>query len=135
MAGRDGLEEFKTGATKSPSTERWAPARFTSAIVLNRYYEFMHKNRFQKDGTVREPDNWKLGIPSKNYFASLDRHFHEAKLMWEFPETTHYNDASQKLEWEDTLCAILFNVMGLLFNVLTGKLAYQETVKQVKDEH
>lgn len=134
MAGRDGLEEFKTGATRSASAERWAPARFTSSLVLHRYYEFMHKNRFQKDGSVREPDNWKLGIPSKNYMASLDRHFHEVKLLWEFPEVPWVNDEGKKIDWEDALCALLFNVMGLLYNSLLGKITNQQAVQQVEQQ-
>jgi hypothetical protein len=72
------MRQFATGATRNADTERPDPEGFLSFRALDAYIQYMHKNRFQRDGTMRASDNWQLGIPQNAYAKSLFRHF----LSW-----------------------------------------------------
>lgn len=113
------FRKFETGATRSNSTSKLEYRRFLSPIVIRRYAEFMHKNRIQPDGTMREPDNWKLGIPKDSYMDSLARHFMEVWLLHDGKEV--YNEKGEPMDLETALCSILFNSMGYLHELLGGK--------------
>ena len=102
MASR--MRAFDTGALKSPDVDKIDYEGHLDPGVLRRFGEYMHKNRFLPDGSMRDSDNWKLGIPKEQYMKSLIRHVMSA---WENHE--------QGVVDEDELCAILFNTMGYLF--------------------
>ncbi len=54
---------FETGATRDTGDDKLKFDGFLSASVIKRYAEYMHKNRIQSDGSLRDPDNWQKGIP------------------------------------------------------------------------
>jgi hypothetical protein len=60
--------------------------------------------------TLRAPDNWQKGIPRETYAESLVRHTME---FWQEYDAGRVN--------QDTLCAIMFNVMGYLFEDLIAQ--------------
>lgn len=98
---------FETGATRDTDTTKLDYEGFLSPRVLRRYAEYMHKCRLHSippGELIREPDNWQRGIPKTAYMKSLMRHVVEA---WEDHRNSKYD--------QETLCAILFNAMGLLF--------------------
>ncbi len=103
------IRQFDTGATRDIDNGKLDYEAFISPAVLERYARFMHKNRHQKDGTLRDGDNWQKGIPIEAYQKSLIRHVMEAWNTWRGRPTTGF---------EDTLCAIMFNVMGLLHETM-----------------
>jgi hypothetical protein len=98
------MREFHTGATRDTDEGKLDYEGFLSPMVLRRYAEYMHKNRFQADGKVRASDNWQKGMPKDVYMKSMWRHFHD---VW----TAHRNEDD---DIEEPLCALLFNVMGYL---------------------
>jgi hypothetical protein len=102
------MREFSTGATRDDDTEKLDYEGFLSPLVLRRYAEYMHKHRFQADGKMRAADNWQKGIPPEAYMKSLWRHFMDAWMIWR-------TSVAKGPIWEEVLCAILFNVQGLLF--------------------
>lgn len=102
-----GIRQFESGATRDTDNGKFDYEAFISPRVLERYGKFMHKNRVQRDGTLRDGDNWQRGIPIKVYQKSLTRHFIEAWRDWRSGKPL--GEA-----FEDTLCAILFNTMGIL---------------------
>lgn len=116
------MRKYTTGATRNDDKERPEFGGFLSPIVVRRFGEYMHKNRLQKDGTLRASDNWKKGMARRDYFESLFRHFID---VWE--EITNDKDQETTLNYEDdrilqeALCAILFNAQGLLREVLLGR--------------
>ena len=71
----------------------------------------MNKHRVQADGALRDPDNWKKGIPESVYLDSLLRHVMDLWLHFE---------GAQGVNLQETLCAISFNSDGLLHEVLKG---------------
>lgn len=111
----DIMRDFDTGATRSALLDKLMYSRFLSPRVLRRYCEYLHEHRKQADGNIREPDNWKKGIDEGVYVDSNLRHSWD---VWEI--IVEGREATDK-EYEDALCAMLFNTMGLLFEQLTAK--------------
>lgn len=105
------VRQFESGATRDVDTDKLDPEGFVSPIVMQRYYEFMHKNRYQRDGSMRASDNWTRGIPVDAYMKSLARHYHSVWLA---------HRTGKPLPQEEA-CAVLFNTMGLLFEDLKGQ--------------
>lgn len=108
------MRYFDTGATRDTDDGKLDFEGFLSPRVLYRFAEYMHHHRHQADGVLRASDNWQKGIPREAYMKSLTRHFMELWLCWRegVDETI-----------DDTLCAILFNVQGLLHERLRSKIA------------
>lgn len=108
------IRTFDTGATRSPLSDKLFYSRFMDSLVIKRYCEYLQKHRVQTDGNVREPDNWKQGIPTDSYMGSMHRHFMDVWLH----SQGHAREMSEDIE--TALCALLFNVQGMLFELLRG---------------
>lgn len=109
------LREFESGATRDTESGKLDFEAFFSPRVLLRYAEYMDKHRTRSDGTRREGDDWQKGMPSDVYMKSMLRHLMDVWLfhrgMTEFGRTDNL---------EEALCAVVFNAMGYLFNVIEG---------------
>ena len=105
------MRQFKTGATRDDDINKYDYEGFLSPTVLERYAQYMHKNRKQADGLLRDSDNWQKGIPIRQYMKSKARHFIKTWLLYR-------QGAIKSEELEDSLCAELFNTMGMLFEIL-----------------
>lgn len=111
------LRTYSTGATRDTSEGKHEPWRFTSALVEQRFCQYMHKHRKQSDGNLRASDNWKQGIEIKDYYDSLSRHIQDLRLILDgYPELAREGDA------EEALCAIAFNVQGMLHEMIRDRL-------------
>ena len=104
------VRTFETGATRDTDEGKFDYEGFLSWAVLKRYAEYMHENRTLSDGSLRDSDNWQDGIPKDQYMKSMFRHFME---VWEDHRMTKVSP-----DREENLCALLFNVMGYLFELL-----------------
>ena len=104
------MRTFDTGATRDSNESKPNYAGFLSPRVLERYAKYMQANQVQADGKLRSADNWKKGIPQQAYMESMFRHFME---VW-------HNHEAQKVS-QDTLCALLFNVMGYLYEEIKNE--------------
>jgi len=110
------IRKFESGATRDTSQGKLDYEAFLSPLVLQRYAEYLNKHRLQSDGTLRDGDNWQKGIPIETYMKSKMRHSIDTWLMHRgFP--THATNE----DIEESLCAELFNTMGMLFEVLKNK--------------
>lgn len=107
------VREFSTGATRDVDTGKLDYEAFLNPLVLERFAQFMHKNRFQKDGSLRAGDNWQKGIPLEAYAKSLNRHHMD---LWLHHRGYGYKATDPDIE--EVLCAIMFNAMGYLKEVL-----------------
>ena len=105
------MRTFETGATRDDDDGKLDYEGFLSPVVLRRYAEYMHKNRVQADGTMRAADNWQKGIPIEQYMKSKWRHFMETWRLWR-------GGAVDDVAIAESLCAELFNTMGMLHEVL-----------------
>jgi len=116
MASNFEMRQFSTGATRNPADAKIDPEGFISPEVTLRYCAYMHKHRVQPDGTLREPDNWQLGIPKGQFAKSLSRHILDFNLKHRGGKGLYPADSI-----EETLCAIIFNASGYLFEELKGR--------------
>src|SRR5438105_8194950 len=91
---------FDSGATRNDDSEQLDYEGFISPVALKMYAEYMHKHRYQKDGSVRASDNWQKGIPATSYLKSLVRHTMHAWL-----EGRGYESREGMV---DALCGIIF---------------------------
>ena len=105
--------EFSTGANRNESTDKLDFEGFLSPLVLKRFAEYMHEHRKLEDGTLRASDNWKKGIPKKEYMKSGWRHFHD----WYMED----NGYQSREGLEKALCGLMFNTMGYLHEILKEK--------------
>lgn len=110
------IRTFDTGATRDTDDFKPDFEGFLSPLVMHRFGEYMVKHRVQTDGTIRPSDNWQKGIPRSVYIKSAFRHFFE---WW----TAHRNGGGGAVAelLEDSICALLFNAMGYLFEVLNER--------------
>ena len=106
---------FDTGATRDTDNGKLDYEGFLSPLVIKRFAEYMHVCRLQSDGKLRASDNWRKGIPRKVYMSSMFRHF---VSVW----SAHRRGE----DCQEELCALLFNVMGMLDVQLQGFDAYTD---------
>lgn len=100
---------FETGATRDTDATKLDYEGFIAPRVLRRYAEYMHECRLRNippGDAMRASDNWQKGIPRDAYVKSLLRHVME---VWESHRQGQYD--------ERALCAVMFNAMGLLFEI------------------
>ena len=114
MKGTHDGRTFSTGATRDTDEGKFDYEAFSAPIVERTYASYMHDNRKQVDGVLRDGDNWQKGMPRRQYVKSLIRHTMDLWFAWrESP-----GDMSPIIT---LLCAIRFNVNGLLYEILSGR--------------
>jgi hypothetical protein len=123
------MRQFDTGATRDSEDGKLDYEGFISPLVLKRYAEYMHKNRVQADGNLRSSDNWQKGIPRDAYMKSAWRHFVD---WWKYHRNQNAGD--QKFG-EEVICALLFNAMGYLHEVLLGRDVEKDDALQYAPAH
>jgi hypothetical protein len=104
---------FETGATRDTDVGKYDYEGFLSPFVIERYAEYMNENRVQSDGKIRDSDNWQKGMPLDVYMKSAWRHFFD---MWR-----EHRRIKTIAGLEVALCALMFNVMGYLHEILVKK--------------
>jgi hypothetical protein len=109
---------FSTGATRDTIDGKLSFYKALSPVVLERYVQYLGKHRLQSDGKLRDWDNWKKGIPVDTYCDSLLRHTHD---VWKLTQGGTAHDNHGEVDVEDALCAVLFNAMGCLYEILKRK--------------
>lgn len=105
------MRTFESGATRDSEDNKLDYEGFLNPFVLRRFAEYMHEHRLQADGSLRDSDNWQNGMPQPVYMKSMARHF---MCVWQM----HRDGYNFGDEMEDALCALLFNVMGMLYEVI-----------------
>ncbi len=104
------MRTFETGATRNDDRDRLDYEGFLCPQVLTRFAEYMHHHRIQADGSLRDSDNFQKGVPNDAYMKSLMRHIME---VW-----TIHRVGGSPVDYENALCASLFNIQGLLLNAV-----------------
>jgi len=107
------MRTFETGATRDDDSDKKDYEGFLSPAVLYRFAQYMHKNRIQSDGDMRDSDNWQKGIPPDQYMKSMLRHLFDLWLIHR-----GRSGLAEVGDIEEVLCALLFNVMGYLHEEL-----------------
>jgi hypothetical protein len=112
------MRTFETGATRDTDENKLDYDGFLSPRVLKRYAEYMHRHRRQPDGKLRDSDNWQKGIPLDAYRKSAWRHFMDVWTLARSELTV-----AGRLDLEEAICALLFNLMGYLHELLGPQAA------------
>jgi len=112
------IRKFATGATRDTLEGKLSYVKALSPIVLQRYVQYLDAHRLQPDGSMRDFDNWKKGIDIDAYFDGLGRHF---VAVWLLQQGFDTKDNHGPVTLEDSLCAVIFNSMGWLFEILKEK--------------
>ena len=113
------MREFDTGATRDSDDTKLDFEGFLSPLVMERYAQYLHEHRLQADGEMRDSDNWQKGIPLPVYMKSAWRHFF---LWWKLHRVMVRGESLTTAcakEFEDTICAVLFNGQGYLHEWLS----------------
>jgi len=109
------MRKFETGATRDTDAGKHDYEGFYSPLVVERFGQYMTKHRVQADGNLRDSDNWQKGIPKDAYIKSAFRHYHD---WW-----MQHRGYAGKDELEESICALLFNAQGYLYELLKEKKA------------
>lgn len=106
------MRNFDTGATRDTAEGKPQYEGYLSPVVLHRFGQYMLEHQTQADGQTRDADNWQKGIPVDAYVDSLMRHVMDVWL--------HHRGRPDLAteDYEESLCAVLFNVQGLLYERL-----------------
>jgi len=104
------IRTFDSGATRNDDKDQIDYEGFFSPLVFEEFGKYMHKNRKQADGKMRDSDNWQKGIPLKAYMKSLFRHFVD---LWK-----EHRGYPSREGIKSALCGIIFNAMGYLHEIL-----------------
>lgn len=115
------VREFVTGATRTSDVGKNDYDGYFSYSVIEAYGDYMTVHRKQPDGTMRASDNWQKGIPQEAYRKSMFRHFLDVWAIHRGYERKDKTDG-HILTLKESLCALLFNVMGLLHEHLKDEL-------------
>jgi len=103
------MRNFDTGALRDTLDGKLSFSKGLCPKVLEDYLKYLDKHRNLPDGSKREFDNWKKGIPKDVYLDSLIRHVWAVwLLMLEFDEI---------VTLKDSLHGVMFNTMGLLYEI------------------
>lgn len=113
------IRTFETGATRNLDTNKLDYEGFLSPLVLHSFAKYMHSHRLQKDGTMRDADNWQRGISQDVYMKSMWRHFMDVWSLHRGGQPIS-PDSGEPVNLEEALCAVLFNVQGMLHEHLKG---------------
>lgn len=114
----DKIRTFAGGATRDTLSNKPSYVKALSPIVLRRYVEYIGKHRVQADGSLRDWDNWKQGMPQDVYLDGLGRHF---LAVWLLLDGFDAFDNHGPVILEDSLCGIIFNAQGILDRILKGE--------------
>ena len=122
------IRQFNTGATRDTNEGKFDYEGFYSPLVMERFAKYMHKHRKQADGELRDSDNWQKGF-GEDHFAVCMKSGHRHFMDW-WKQHRGYKGQDAL---EDSLCALLFNVMAYLFKILNDKEKNKFGIKNKTD--
>lgn len=112
------IRTFSTGATRDTDASKPNYIKALSPIVLQGYVEYLGKHRILPDGSMRDWDNWKSGLPKEVCLESLGRHEIATWLLMQgFPAFDNHGSVTL----EDSLYGIIFNASCILHDILKTK--------------
>ena len=117
------MREYTTGATRGDDDTKPHYEGYLSPVVLWRFGQYMKQHQRQEDGELRKADNWQQGMPIDDYMDSLLRHQMHVWLRHRghgnvVPMDEAELEKSDNQLLLDDLCAMLFNTMGYMHELL-----------------
>jgi len=115
------MRQFESGATRDANDHPDKPSYYKglSPIVLREYVKYIGRHRTMSDGSKRDWDNWKNGIPIDVYMDGLLRH---VMAVWLIQQGFKSYDNNGEVSLKDSLNGILFNTIGFLHEILKAEV-------------
>jgi hypothetical protein len=113
--GTKKMRQFETGATRSAGDHKHDVEGFIAPSVLLGFCDYMHRHRTQRDGTIRDSDNWQKGIPQVQYLKSFVRHGLDFWWMMRGGTPLNPDDNNKPFTKLELAYALMFNLMGWIF--------------------
>lgn len=115
------MRQFGTGATRDSNDHPDKPnyVKALSPVVLREYVKYLGRHRTMVDGSERDWDNWKNGIPIDVYMEGLLRH---VMAVWLIQHGHKSYDNNGEVTLKDSLNGIMFNTTGFLHEILEDEL-------------
>lgn len=126
-----GSRTFESGAMRDSEDGKYDFEGFLSPQVLAEFAAYMHKNRFLKDGRVRDSDNWQGGMPRDVYMKSMLRHLMDLWLLHRGHPAVR-PETGEQVSLGDTLGGLLFNLQGYWLQVIREECERNATLDMVK---
>lgn len=119
------MRNFESGASRDANDHPDKPSYYNalSPIVLREYVKYLGRHRTMPDGTKRDWNNWKKGIPMAVYMDGLLRH---AMAVWLMQQGFKSHDNHGEVTLKDSLNGILFNASGMLHEILANEMKQEE---------
>jgi len=121
------IRKFETGATRDSLGAKLQYEGYFNPLVLKRFAEYMKKHQTQSDGSQRTSWNWQLNIPMEDLLDSKIRHDFDVWLHLD----GYSEEATETLE--ESLCASIFNTMGILKQVLESSGRGLKGLEKIKE--
>jgi hypothetical protein len=121
------VRTFSTGATRDTAEGKIDPEGFLDPLVVAAFSEYMDRHRVQRDGSLRDSDNWQRGFPRAAIIKSMWRHFldlwllHRGHAPRSADHLTLYSSRGIEAVRQEIACALLFNVQAYLREILLGR--------------
>jgi len=111
------IRKFDSGATRNLDNNKLDYEGFLNPLVLEEFAKYMNLHRKQKDGTIRDSDNWQKGIPKEVYMKSMWRHFLD---FWKMHRRYKAINPDNNLPFtkKELLSALMFNIQGYLYELI-----------------
>ena len=110
------IRTFDTGANRDSSEGKMDFEGFLSPLVIERYAQYMNKNRTLKDGSVRDSDNWTHFFGGDHYGVCMSSGWRHFFSWWK----AHRGYRTEE-DIEESICALMFNAQAYLFKILKEK--------------
>ena len=110
-----GKRVFESGASKDTAEDKPSYMKALDPAVLRCYVEYLGRHRDMPDGSKRDWDNWKKGIPMDVHLDSMLRH---VWAVWLLRHGYGAADNHGPVTLSDSLCGIMFAVNGMLYEML-----------------
>ena len=119
------MRQFEGGATRDADDHPDKPSYYKalSPIVLREYVKYLGRHRTLPDGSKRDWDNWKNGLPMDVYMEGLLRH---TMAVWLIQQGFKSYDNHGEVNLKDSLCGIMFNCIGMLHELLKEEIKAED---------
>ena len=115
------MRQFGTGASRDADDHSEKPSYFKalSPIVLREYAKYLGRHRTMADGTKRDWNNWKKGLPMDVYADGLLRH---TMAVWLILQGYKAYDNHGEVNLKDSLNGVMFATNGMLHEILKDEI-------------
>lgn len=115
------IRRWESGATRDTNTDKLDYEGFINPLVLQAFAEYMHKNRFLKDGTIRDSDNWQKGFGEEHLSVCMKSAYRHFMDIW-----MEHRGLESREGIDNAICGLLFNIMAYYKKILYDRLETQK---------